>query len=149
MKKIVIGSVIMVMVIAIVVIRMQNPGTEKPEITVFKSLSCGCCGVYVDYMKRDFKVKIVNTEDTVGIKDNYGVPAQLRSCHTTVMGNYFAEGHIPREAVKKLMDEQPDIKGIAMPGMPSGSPGMPGSKKGPFIIYQVNRDGSYSEYMRI
>ena len=66
-----------------------------------------------------------------------------------IYGNYFVEGHIPIEAIKKLLVEKPDIKGIAMPGMPSGSPGMPGAKDGQFIIYAVAKDGSTYEFMRV
>ena len=73
----------------------------------------------------------------------------MESCHTVVIGDYFIEGHIPLEAVEKLLVEKPDIKGIAMPGMPSGSPGMPGAKKGDFVIYAVNNDGTTEEFMRI
>ena len=73
----------------------------------------------------------------------------MESCHTTVMGNYFVEGHIPLEVVNKLLTEKPDIKGIAMPGMPNGSPGMPGVKRGDFVIYAINNDGSYAEWMRL
>ena len=83
------------------------------------------------------------------VKEKYGIPYSMRSCHTTVIGDYFVEGHVPIEAVEKLMLEKPDIKGIALPGMPSGSPGMPGSKQGPFIVYAINKDGSTSEFMRI
>ena len=151
MKKVVIVTTILliVAVLAIAIPRMKGGQAEfKPPITIYKSMNCGCCGVYSDYMRRDFDVAIVNTEDP-SIKDSNGVPAEMRSCHTTIIGDYFVEGHIPVEAIKKLMEEKPDIKGIAMPGMPSGSPGMPGAKKGQFIIYQVNNDGSYSEFMRL
>ena len=91
----------------------------------------------------------LDTQSSNKIEEQYGVPSELRSCHTTIIGNYFIEGHIPLEAVEKLLKEQPNIKGIAMPGMPSGSPGMPGQKQGAFIIYAVNNDGSTSEFMRI
>jgi len=121
------------------------------EITIYKSGSCGCCDVYSNYFKGkgNSNVKIVNLEDMSSVKANYKIPSQLESCHTTLVGDYFVEGHIPLEAVEKLLNERPDIKGIAMPGMPSGSPGMPGTKRGDFIIYSVNNDGSYEEFMRI
>ena len=83
------------------------------------------------------------------VKANYEIPSQLESCHTAVIGDYFVEGHVPLEAVEKLLMEKPDVAGIAMPGMPSGSPGMPGTKRGDFIVYSVNNDGSYEEFMRI
>ncbi|MDP3992433.1 MAG: DUF411 domain-containing protein [Nanoarchaeota archaeon] len=121
------------------------------DIEIYKSLTCGCCDVYSSYVKGKVspKVNIFDIQDSDKIKKQYGVPSELESCHTTIIGNYFVEGHMPLEAVEKLLKEQPDIKGIAMPGMPMGSPGMPGSKSGDFVIYAVNNDGSYSEFMRI
>ena len=128
---------------------VKNIDGEK--ITIFKSASCGCCDIYSTYMKKQdgFNVEIITQQDITGIKDKHGIPIEMISCHTSEVGNYFVEGHVPVEAINKLMIEKPDIKGIAMPGMPSGSPGMPGSKSGDFIIYQINMDGSTSEFMRI
>jgi len=121
------------------------------EIDIYKSSSCGCCGIYGGYFKREGNsdTEITNMEDVDSIKNQYGVPVGLRSCHTTIVGDYFVEGHIPLEAVERLLMEKPDIAGIAMPGMPSGSPGMPGPKSGDFVIYAVEHDGSYNEWMRI
>lgn len=121
------------------------------EMTIYKSESCGCCEVYSTYFKNkgNSNVKIVNSENMNALKQRYGIPPMLESCHTTIIGKYFVEGHIPLEAVERLMKEKPDIQGIAMPGMPSGSPGMPGSKKSDFVIFAINNDGSYTEWMRI
>lgn len=121
------------------------------EINIYTSGGCGCCGVYGNYFrgKGNSNAKFVNLDDLSMLKLQYGVPKQLESCHTTVIGDYFVEGHIPLEAIEKLLTEKPDIKGIAMPGMPSGSPGMTGVKEGDFVIYAVNHDGSYNEYMRL
>ena len=121
------------------------------EMTLYKSGSCGCCDVYSNYFKGkgNSNVKIVNLEDMSSVKSNYKIPSQLESCHTLLIGDYFVEGHVPLEAVEKLLMEKPAVAGIAMPGMPSGSPGMPGTKRGDFIIYSVNNDGSYEEFMRI
>ena len=121
------------------------------EMKIYKSGSCGCCGIYSNYFKNkgNSKTEIINLENLNALKNQYEIPSELESCHTTIIGDYFVEGHIPLEAVEKLLKEKPDIKGIAMPGMPSGSPGMPGSKNGDFIIYAVNNDGSYDEFMRI
>jgi hypothetical protein len=86
--------------------------------------------------------------DVSVIKEKYHIPDELHSCHTTVVGNYFIEGHVPMEAINKLLNEKPDIDGIALPGMPIGTPGMPGPKEAPFVIYQV-KDSVYSEFMTI
>jgi|SRR3989338_2729174 len=128
----------------------DNQASGKVTATIFKSSGCGCCSVYTQYMgKKGFDVKVVETEDSSSISDKYGIPSSMESCHTTVIGDYFVEGHVPVEAINKLLAEKPDIAGIAMPGMPSGSPGMPGSKRGPFVVYAVHKDGSTTEFMRI
>ncbi len=126
------------------------PLNAQGSVTLFKSMSCGCCGAYADWLQRKgVEMNVVNSADMESVRNNYGIPVSMRSCHTTIYGDYFVEGHIPIEAVKKLLREKPDIKGIAMPGMPSGSPGMPGAKQELFIIYAVQQDGSTSEFMRI
>lgn len=116
---------------------------------VFKSPTCGCCKGYAYALEDNgFQVKPTDMDDVGSIKDKYNIPAEMQSCHTTVVGKYFIEGHVPIEAVNKLLKEQPDIDGIALPGMPIGTPGMPGPREGAFIIYQV-RDGKYSEFMKM
>ncbi|MBS3165817.1 DUF411 domain-containing protein [Candidatus Woesearchaeota archaeon] len=87
--------------------------------------------------------------DVSPIKEKYSVPGSMLSCHTLVIGNYFVEGHVPTEAIDKMLNEKPDIKGIGMGGMPSGSPGMPGAKKGPFIISQLGKDDMVSTFMEM
>jgi len=121
------------------------------DITIYRSGGCGCCGGYKSYLEKkgNTEVKIVSLENTTSIEKKYGVPEGLESCHTMIIGDYFIEGHVPLEAIDKLLEEKPNIAGIAMAGMPQGSPGMPGTKKGDFIIYAVNHDGSYKEFMRI
>ncbi len=131
----------------------SNPEDDGDRLiaTVYKSPTCGCCGLFTGYLnsKSDFKVKSVNMQDVSSIKRKYGVPTILESCHTTIIGNYFVEGHIPLEAINKLMNEKPDILGIGMPGMPSGSPGMPGKKTEDFTIFGVNKDGGQFVFMTL
>ena len=129
-----------------------NHAGESHKLTVYKSSTCGCCALWTSYMQdRGYKVDVVNTEELETIKEKYSVPESLYSCHTTIVndGQYFVEGHIPEEAVSKLLEEEPSIAGIGMPGMPSASPGMPGKKLAPFEISQVTKDGSVSQYMKI
>ncbi len=122
----------------------------KAEVTIFKDSSCGCCGVYSQYLgKKEYSVEAVTVQNMDEVKNKYNIPYSMQSCHTTVMGDYFVEGHMPVEAIEKLMAEKPDIAGIALPGMPSGAPGMTGSKLGPFVVYAVNKDGTTYEFMRI
>lgn len=123
--------------------------SEKEKLVVYKSPTCGCCVGWISYMKKNgFDVEDVNTEDLTSIKDEHQIPYSLQSCHTAVIGDYFIEGHVPIEAVNKLLEEKPDIDGIVLPEMPPGSPGMPGVKRGEFIIYSL-KDGVESEFMRL
>lgn len=119
--------------------------SESKDIiaTVYKSPTCGCCGVYASYIKKEgYKVDTKNIQDMSVIKQELGVPYELESCHTMEIGGYVVEGHIPEVAIQKLLVEKPDIKGIGMPGMPSGSPGMPGPKTEDFVIYEINHEGT-------
>ncbi len=116
---------------------------------VYKSPTCGCCVGYADELKRQgFEVEVVQIDDMNSIKSKYGIPADRQSCHTIAMGNYFIEGHVPMEAVEKLLREQPEIDGIGLPRMPSGTPGMPGSKRAPYEVYQA-KNGEFSEFITI
>ena len=152
-KRYIINILIAGLLLSVVIVAgCSNNNNNQPAqtVTLFKSEYCGCCGLYEKYLdKQDYNVNLEEMDDIDPIKDKYGIPADLRSCHTMVVGNYFVEGHIPMEAIEKLMTERPDIAGIAMPGMPSGSPGMPGAKKEPFVIMAVGKDGTISEFMRI
>ena len=122
---------------------------NKQIVEVFKTPSCGCCYGYVLFLEKEkFKVKQTDMRSLHTIKQKYNIPVEMQSCHTTIMGKYFIEGHVPFEAVDKLLREQPDIDGIALPGMPIGTPGMPGDKDEPFVIYQL-KDGKSSVFMTI
>ena len=121
----------------------------KQVVEVFKTPSCGCCYGYVLFLEEEkFKVKQTDMRSLNAIKQKYNIPVEMQSCHTTIMGKYFIEGHVPFEAVNKLLKEQPDIDGIALPGMPIGTPGMPGDKDEPYVIYQL-KDGKSSVFMTI
>jgi hypothetical protein len=119
------------------------------EIVVYKSPSCGCCSAYVPQLENEgFHVEVIGLKDLAVVYRVFNIPEEMRSCHTAVMVQYFAEGHIPFEAVLELLEENPAIDGIALPGMPSGAPGMPGEKKGPFHIFAI-KDGEVSDFMVI
>ena len=123
--------------------------TSKHNVEVFKTASCGCCYGYVLFLEEEkFKVKQTDMRSLHLIKKKYNIPLKMQSCHTTILGKYFIEGHVPIEAINKLLKEQPDIDGIALPGMPTGTPGMPGEKDKPYVIYQLV-DGKSSVFMTI
>ena len=122
---------------------------NKYNVEVFKTSSCGCCYGYVLFLEEEkFKVKKTDMRSLHSIKKKYNIPLEMQSCHTTILGRYFIEGHVPIEAINKLLKEQPDIDGIALPGMPIGTPGMPGEKEEPYVIYQLV-DGKSSVFMTI
>ena len=122
---------------------------SKYNVEVFKTPSCGCCYGYVLFLeKKQFKVKQTDMRSLQAIKKKHNIPLEMQSCHTTILDKYFIEGHVPIEAINKLLKEQPDIDGIALPGMPIGTPGMPGEKEEPYIIYQLV-DGKSSVFMTI
>jgi hypothetical protein len=124
-----------------------NP--DGPKATVYKSALCGCCVGYIGFLQEHgFSVDTVVVEDMDGIKKKYGVPANMQSCHTTIIGDYVIEGHVPLNMVDLLLEEQPAIDGIALPNMPSGTPGMPGVKKGTWTIFAL-KDGEVSVWREI
>ena len=128
---------------------LANTNNSKQNVEVFKTPSCGCCYGYVLFLEKEkFNVKQTDMRSLHSIKQKYNIPLEMQSCHTTIIGKYFIEGHVPLEAVNKLLKEQPDIDGIALPGMPIGTPGMPGEKEEPFVIYQLI-DGKFSVFMTI
>src|SRR3989338_865102 len=128
----------------------RSGAPEKAAVALHKSAACGCCGVYGSYLRREgYGVEVHNTNDLAAKKRELGVPRELESCHTSEVGGYVVEGHVPEEAIAKLLQEKPDIVGIGMGGMPSGSPGMPGPKQGPFVIYEIGRGSLGGVFMTL
>ncbi len=106
--------------------RFSARAADKPAIQVFKTPTCGCCKMWVDHLAANgFAVDAKDVLDLSSIKQMAGVPGHLLACHTGMIEGYIIEGHIPASAIKKLLAERPAIKGLAVPGMPAGSPGMP------------------------
>lgn len=125
--------------------------TNEHKATVYRSLSCGCCLGYIAELKKQgftVDVKSLREQDMDPIKKQYGIPEDKQSCHTTVIGEYVIEGHVPMEAIEKLLTEKPNIDGIGLPGMPIGTPGMPGVKQTSYEVYQKNRD-NFSPFMTL
>ena len=128
---------------------LANIKDNKQTVEVFKTPSCGCCYGYVLFLEKEqFNVKETDMRSLHSIKKKYNIPLEMQSCHTTIIGKYFIEGHVPLEAINKLLKDQPKIDGIALPGMPIGTPGMPGKKEEPFVVYQLI-DGKFSIFMTI
>ena len=111
-----------------------------PPVTVYKSKYCGCCGEWVKHMENNgFKVNVIETEALNEVKIKYNVPAPLASCHTAIIGNFIVEGHTPASSIKRFLKEAPkDAIGLAVPGMPLGSPGMEqGNMKQPYDVLRL------------
>jgi hypothetical protein len=121
---------------------------EGKTMTVYKSPSCGCCTKWIDIMKsKGFEVKTIETNEVNTIKQKAGLQAGQTSCHTAFVDGYLVEGHVDYSAVKKMLDEKPNIIGITVPGMPIGSPGMEqGNIKEAYDVLYVNKNGSTGVY---
>jgi len=121
---------------------------DKIAATLFKNPGCKCCDGHADYLRANgFNVTVVENRNMTLIKQRFGVREDLEGCHTTVIGDYVVEGHVPVAPIKRLLTEKPAIKGISLPGMPQGSPGMSGAKEGPFTILSITgEDGPVPTY---
>jgi len=120
------------------------------SVMLYKNPECGCCEGYAGYLRaHGFKVTVRASNDLAEISRKAGIPPDLQGCHTAFIEKYVVDGHVPVEVINKLRAEQPAIKGITLPGMPQGSPGMSGKKTGPFTIYAVGQDGNASTYMTV
>jgi hypothetical protein len=112
---------------------------EGRAATLFKNPQCGCCGEYVAYLRaHGYRVEVRDTAHLEGVRRIAGVPETLGSCHTMLIDSYVVEGHVPLAAIERLLAERPKIRGISLPGMPEGSPGMSGAKREPFVIYEIS-----------
>jgi hypothetical protein len=119
---------------------MYWPSTSDAQhhAVLYKNPQCGCCEAYAGYLRdHGFEITVKVTHDLSLVKRNAGVPEPLDGCHTTMVGGYVVEGHVPVRALERLLAERPDITGISLPGMPEGSPGMSGVKTAPFTIYEI------------
>ena len=104
---------------------IADEAATQPIVTVYKSPTCGCCSGWVEHMEESgFVVEAIDTDDLATVKAETGVPSQLQSCHTAIVDGYVIEGHVPAEDITQLLTERPDVIGLAVPGMPVGSPGM-------------------------
>jgi hypothetical protein len=118
-------------------------------IKVYKSPYCGCCGAWTKILvQAGYEPEVFKTNDLAPVKRRAGVPANLESCHTAFIDGYVVEGHVPVEAIKKMLAERPKIVGIGVPDMPVGSPGMPGPDPEPFSVIAFAADGRQTVYMR-
>nr|AFR74975.1 pO3Cd1.13 [uncultured Xanthomonadaceae bacterium] len=126
-----------------------NPAQPLPLVVVNKSPSCGCCGAWVEHLRKaGFPVEVRDSDNLNPVKTRLQIPVGKGSCHTAEVGGYFVEGHVPADDIRRLLAEKPDAKGLVLPGMPMGSPGMetPDGTTQPYTVELVKRDGTTSAF---
>ncbi len=129
----------------------RTAGAQLPLVVVHKNASCGCCNDWVEHMRAaGFRVQVRNEDNLNPVKERVGVPVGMGSCHTAEIGGYFVEGHVPAADIKRLLAERPAAKGLVVPGMPVGSPGMeaPDGRSQPYTVGLVGPDGATTAYAR-
>ena len=116
-------------------------------VKLYKNPSCYCCDLYAKHLEENgFKVELINTTDMASIKQKYGVPEKLEGCHTAIIQGYVVEGLVPAQFVQRMLAEHWAIKGISLPGMPVGAPGMPGNKAKPLVVYTLEAGATPQTY---
>ncbi len=119
-------------------------------MVVYKDPSCGCCHEWANAMKNaGFSVVSKDVDDMDAVKKRFAAPADMQGCHTAILAGYFIEGHVPLEAITRLLVERPDIAGLAVPGMPSGSLGMGDDPGASYDVFAVGKDGARSVYQAV
>jgi hypothetical protein len=127
----------------------QTSANGLDRVTVFKNESCGCCKLWVRHLQNaGFAIDVHDIDNLGPTKERVGIPAAMGACHTAEVGGYFVEGHVPAADIKRLLRERPDAKGLTVPGMPAGSPGMevPSGQSQPYDVFLVSKDGTTSVY---
>ena len=136
---------------AALLIPVSACAAQAREITVYKTPWCGCCGGWVSHLRAaGFVTEVVSVDDLNPIREKYGVPFALSSCHTGVSAGYVFEGHVPAADVLRLLAEKPKAIGLTVPGMPFGSPGMevPNARPEAFETLLLLKDGRTRVYAR-
>jgi hypothetical protein len=130
----------LVIALAVLAYPVIGARAEPREATLYKNPQCSCCEEYAKYLRgHGYSVTVKATHDLPLIRRQLAVPESLDGCHTMVVDRYVVEGHVPVKTLNRLLTERPDIKGISLPGMPPGTPGMGGRKTAPFTIYEISK----------
>lgn len=142
--------VLLLLALPLAALQAQQAPAAKPVMTVYKTATCGCCKSWMEHMEAaGFAVRGVDVTDLPAMKNMSGVPGPLRTCHTALVGGYVVEGHVPADLVKKLLAEKPKVAGIAVPGMPIGSPGMEqGDRMDAYEVLLFDKAGKTMVYAR-
>lgn len=130
-------------------LNITNSTAHAEEIMVYKSPTCGCCKKWITHLEKEgFDVKTKDYRDMKPIKKMFGVKSKFQSCHTAKVGKYFIEGHVSASDIKKLLREKPDVKGLSVPGMPMGSPGMEGHRKDKYDVIAIDKNNKATVYSK-
>lgn len=122
---------------------------QQTAIEVYKSPYCGCCTDWIKHLRHSgFSVRAHDVRDASAYRAKFGVPEQLGSCHTAMAGGYAIEGHVPAREIRRLLAERPGAKGLAVPSMPLGSPGMEGPRRDPYDVLLFQADGEHAVYRK-
>lgn len=125
----------------------EGSAVAGPLVTVYKSATCACCAEWIEHLEANgFAVEAVDTDDMTPIKVEHGITGVLASCHTAVVDGYVIEGHVPADLIQRLLSERPEVAGLAVPGMPMGSPGMEGPRKDPYDVLIFDETGQTEVY---
>jgi hypothetical protein len=124
--------------------------SSADAVTVYKQVGCGCCSIWAEHLRKaGFKVSSMEVSDLDRVKTAYGVPRAVQTCHTALIAGYVVEGHVPLDAIQKMLKERPKIAGIGVGGMPIGSPGMEsGSRKDAYDVVAFDREGKMTTYLK-
>lgn len=123
---------------------------DLPTVLVYKTPTCGCCNGWVEHMRAaGFTVDTRDVSDIMSVKVDAGVPGAMSSCHTAIVDGYVVEGHVPADQIERLLADRPDVVGIAVPGMPIGSPGMEGRSSEPYQVFSIGRDGTAAVFAEV
>lgn len=137
-------------ILAVILMTSVSTWAAGPQMNVFKTRTCGCCGKWAEQMKASgFVVNVQDVPSTAEYRAKYGVPDNLASCHTAVVGGYSIEGHVPAADIHRLLKSRSKAKGLAVPGMPVGSPGMEsGDRVDPYAVMLFDAAGRASVYQK-
>ncbi|TDR38338.1 hypothetical protein DFR29_12110 [Tahibacter aquaticus] len=133
----------------------QSPASAlsagSDHVLVHKSPTCGCCVQWVEHLRASgFTVEVRDEANVTPTKRRLGVPPAMASCHTAEVGGYFVEGHVPAADIRRLLTQRPAVRGLAVPGMPAGSPGMelPDGRVTPYTVHQIDGEGTVSDFVQ-
>lgn len=127
----------------------EPESASKAVVQIFKSPTCGCCVKWADHLEsKGFRVETADVRDLAAVKRQHDVPPNAESCHTALVEGYVVEGHVPASDIARLLRERPSVRGLVVPGMPRGSPGMESPNPEPYTVYAFDDDGARTVFAR-